>query len=157
MYSGDPMQCVEEGSLAPDFELADQDGKIFRLSSMRGKYVVLYFYPKAMTRGCTIEAIEFRDSYQKILSLGAVVVGVSKDSIDSIKKFSQKYGLPFTLLSDPEGVVIKQYCVQGPFGLARRVTFLIDDKGIVRKKWNKVNPLGHAMEVIKEIEALRGG
>ncbi len=151
------MECVEEGSTAPDFELLDQDGKIFKLSSMRGRYVVLYFYPKAMTSGCTIEALEFRDSYQKILSLGAVVVGVSKDSVGDIKKFSQKYSLPFTLLADPKGRVIKQYCVQGPFGLARRVTFLIDDRGVVRKKWGKVNPLGHAPEVIREIERLRGG
>ncbi len=151
-----PIQCVDEGSIAPDFELIDQDGRIFKLSSARGKYVVLYFYPKAFTRGCTMEAIGFRDAYQKIESLGALVVGVSRDGVDSIKKFSQKYGLPFILLSDPEGMVIRQYCVQGPFGLARRATFLIDDKGVVRKRWGRVNPLGHALEVIKEIEALRG-
>ncbi|MDT7896048.1 MAG: peroxiredoxin [Desulfurococcales archaeon] len=149
------MACVEEGSIAPDFELQDQNGGLFRLSSMRGRYVVLYFYPKAMTKGCTIEAIEFRDSYDKIVSLGAVVVGVSKDSVEDIKKFSQRYNLPFTLLADPEGKVIKLYCVQGPFGLAKRVTFLIDDRGVVRRKWGKVNPLGHAMEVIKAIEELR--
>ncbi len=149
------MGCVDEGSEAPDLELQDQDSKVFKLSSTRGKYVVLYFYPKAMTRGCTIEAIEFRDSYDKIVSLGAEVVGVSKDSVDDIKRFAQRYSLPFTLLADPESRVIKLYCVQGPFGLARRVTFLIDDMGIVRKKWGKVNPLGHAMEVIKVLEALR--
>jgi len=102
-----------------------------------------------------IEDIEFRDSYDKIVSLGAEVVGVSKDSVDDIKRFAQKYSLPFTLLADPESRVIKLYCVQGPFGLARRVTFLIDDMGIVRKKWGKVNPLGHAMEVINVLEALR--
>jgi len=151
------LACVEEGSEAPDFELRDQGGRIFRLSDLRGRYVVLYFYPKAMTRGCTIEAIEFRDSYDKISSLGAQVVGVSKDGVEDIKKFAEKYGLPFTLLSDPEGRVIKQYCVQGPFGLARRVTFIIDDRGIVRKKWAKVNPLGHAIEVIKVLEGLRSG
>jgi len=151
------LACVEEGSTAPDFELRDQDGRVFRLSDLRGRYVVLYFYPKAMTRGCTIEAIEFRDSYEKISSLGAHVVGVSKDGVEDIKRFAEKYSLPFTLLSDPEGRVIKLYCVQGPFGLARRVTFLIDDKGVVRKKWAKVNPLGHAMEVIKALEELRRG
>jgi peroxiredoxin Q/BCP len=151
------MACVEEGSQAPDFELLDQYGRPFKLSSARGRYVVLYFYPKAMTRGCTIEAIEFRDSYKRISDLGALVVGVSRDGVDDIRRFTERYSLPFTLLSDPEGRVIKLYCVQGPFGIARRITFLIDDRGIVRRKWGKVNPLGHAAEVIRAIEELRGG
>jgi peroxiredoxin len=94
--------CVDEGSEAPDLELQDQDGKVFKLSSMRGKYVVLYFYPKAMTRGCAIEDIEFRDSYDKIVSLGAEVVGVSKDSVEStarIESYAEESAMaPLTLI-----------------------------------------------------------
>jgi len=148
--------CVEEGAEAPDFELRDQSNRVFRLSSLRGKYVVLYFYPKAMTSGCTIEAVGFRDVYEKITSLNAVVVGVSKDSVEDIKRFSEKYNLPFTLLADPEGKVIEMYCVKGPYGRARRVTFLIDDKGVVIKKWGKVDPKSHASEVVEFLEKLAG-
>ncbi len=143
------MGCVEEGSEAPDFELMDQGGRLFRLSSVRGRYVVLYFYPKAMTSGCTIEAVGFRDHYQEITSLNTVVIGVSRDGVEDIKKFADKYDLPFILLADPEGRVIETYCVKGPRGFARRVTFLIDDRGVVIKKWGRVDPKNHALEVIE--------
>lgn len=149
-------RCVEEGSEAPDFELPDQDGRVFRLSSARGRNVVLYFYPKAMTRGCTIEAMGFRDFYPRISSLNALVVGVSRDGVDNVKRFAQAYSLPFTLLADREGRVIDLYCVRGPFGYARRVTFLIDRGGFVRRRWDKVSPAGHALEVIRALEELEG-
>ncbi|MEM1633446.1 MAG: peroxiredoxin [Sulfolobales archaeon] len=150
------MKCPDVGDLAPDFELQDQDGRIFRLSDLRGSIVVLYFYPKAMTRGCTIEAIGFRDHYESIRSLGAVVVGVSKDKIEDIKKFSEKYNLPFRLLADPDSKIIKLFCVGGVAGMARRVTFLIDDKGVIRKIWRKVDPSKHAQEVIEELKKISG-
>ena len=149
------MSCIEVGSEVPDFELKDQNGNLVKLSSLRGKIVVLYFYPKAMTRGCTIEAVGFRDFYNEIASLNAVVVGVSKDDVADLKKFSEKYSLPFILLSDLESKLIDAFCVRGFAGRARRVTFIIDEKGVVIKKWNKVDPSKHAKEVVEFLRSIK--
>ncbi len=146
--------CPKENERAPDFELYDDEGKLFTLSSLRGRKVLLYFYPKAMTRGCTIEALNFKNSYSEIKSLGCEIVGVSKDSIDDIRKFKSMYGLPFKLLADPEGKVIQMYCVRGFGNRARRVSFLIDENGVIIKIWKAVDPSIHHNEVVEELSKL---
>jgi peroxiredoxin Q/BCP len=128
---------VKVGEQAPEFTLPDADGKPVRLADLRGKPVVLYFYPKDDTPGCTKEACSFRDQYQDFQDAGAVVVGVSSDSSDSHRKFAQKYRLPFTLLSDSGGTVRKLYGVPATLGLLPgRVTFVIDGEGVVRHVFN---------------------
>jgi len=119
------------GDPAPDFEAPNQDGSPFRLSSLRGAPVVLYFYPKADTPGCTIEAKGFRDVYADYQARKVHVVGVSVDDCPAQKAFAQKYGLPFPLIADRSKAVASSYGVLGPHGAARRVTFLIDAKGKV--------------------------
>jgi thioredoxin-dependent peroxiredoxin len=122
---------IAAGETAPDFEAPDHDGKPFRLSSLRGSPVVLYFYPKADTPGCTIEAKGFRDVYADYQAKGVRVVGVSTDDCPEQKAFREKYGLPFPLIADHEKVVATKYGVLGPHGNAGRVTFLIDAQGKV--------------------------
>ena len=122
---------IAAGEMAPDFEAPDHDGKPFRLSSARGSPVVLYFYPKADTPGCTIEAKGFRDVYADYQAKGVRVVGVSTDDCPDQKAFREKYGLPFPLIADHEKVVATKYGVLGPHGVASRVSFLIDAKGKV--------------------------
>ncbi len=136
---------LEEGSRAPDFELPDHEGRPFRLSEAlaRLKALVLYFYPRAMTPGCTREALRFNEILDEIRALGADVVGVSTDSVQAIKRFREKYGLRFTLLSDREGKVAEAYGVlkrgtRRPS--AERVTFLIDASGVVRAVIKGVRP-----------------
>ncbi len=119
------------GETAPDFTLPDQDGRPFTLSGHRGKVVVLYFYPKDFTSGCTKEACHFRDAYEDFSEAGAEVVGVSADSQESHRKFRDAYLLPFTLLSDEGGEVKKLYGV-GVGILPGRVTFVIDENGVIR-------------------------
>ena len=124
---------VKVGEQAPEFTLPDADGKPVRLADLRGKPVVLYFYPKDDTPGCTKEACSFRDQYQDFQDAGAVVVGVSSDSSESHRKFAQKYRLPFTLLSDEKKEVIRMFVVNGPLGFwVQRVTFLIDQNRMVK-------------------------
>jgi peroxiredoxin Q/BCP len=128
---------VKVGAQAPEFALPDADGKPVRLADLRGKPVVLYFYPKDDTPGCTKEACSFRDQYQDFQDAGAVVVGVSSDSSESHRKFAQKHKLPFTLLSDAGGKVRKLYGVPATLGLLPgRVTFVIDGEGVVRHVFN---------------------
>jgi len=141
-----------------DFELPDQNGKPHKLSEYLGKWVVVYFYPKDDTPGCTKEACGFRDT--KIP--GAVVLGISKDSIDSHKKFAEKYKLDFPILSDPTLQIIKAYESYGKkkfmgkeFEGVLRTTYLIDPKGKIAKKYEKVNPLVHAEEIIRDLKSLR--
>ncbi|MGI0131098.1 MAG: peroxiredoxin [Thermoplasmata archaeon] len=119
------------GENAPDFEAPDHDGTPFRLSSLRGAPVVLYFYPQADTPGCTIESKGFRDVYREFLAKDVRIVGVSTDDCDDQKAFRVKYGLPFPLIADASKQVATQYGVLGPSGHARRVTFLIDAAGKV--------------------------
>jgi thioredoxin-dependent peroxiredoxin len=119
------------GDPAPDFEALNQDGTPFRLSSLKGTPVILYFYPKADTPGCTIEAKGFRDVYPQYQARKVHVVGVSVDDCPAQKAFAQKYGLPFTLIADTSKQVATAYGVLGPRGSARRVSFLIDAQGKV--------------------------
>ncbi len=119
------------GDAAPDFQAPNQDGTPFRLSSLKGAPVVLYFYPKADTPGCTIEAKGFRDVYAEFQAKKVAVVGVSTDDCPAQKAFQGKYGLPFPLVADHSKTVATQYGVLGPHGNARRVTFLIDPAGKV--------------------------
>jgi peroxiredoxin Q/BCP len=144
------------GTKAPDFTLKDDKGNLISLSQFKGKKVVIYFYPKDNTPGCTKEACAFRDIYDILLEKGAVVVGISADSENSHAKFKQKYNLPFYLLSDPDKNVIKEYGAWGEkklygnsfLGIIRS-TFLVDEKGIISKVFPKVTPKDHAQEVLK--------
>jgi len=122
---------IAAGAAAPDFEAPDHAGRPFRLSSLRGSPVVLYFYPKADTPGCTIEAKGFREVYPQYRAKGVEVVGVSTDDCPAQQAFRDKYGLPFPLVADSEKAVAKAYGVLSPQGHARRVTFLIDGAGKV--------------------------
>ncbi|KIX84712.1 thioredoxin-dependent thiol peroxidase [Thermus filiformis] len=154
---------LEAGELAPDFALPDQEGRLHRLSDYRGRWVVLYFYPKDDTPGCTKEACGFRDEKGRLEELGAVVLGVSADDVESHKRFAEKYRLNFPLLSDPAKEAIRAYGAWGKKTLygkeyegVLRQTFLIDPEGRVAKIWRKVSPEGHAEEVAQALEALRG-
>jgi peroxiredoxin Q/BCP len=141
-----------EGSVAPDFKLMGSDGKEHSLGEFKGKSIVLYFYPKDDTPGCTIEAKEFNTSLEDISKKDAVVIGVSNDSLESHDKFKSKYGLEFLLLSDPDSKVIKlyeSYGDKGIFGMGTlRRTFIIDKEGTISKVFDKVRPLGHSGEVL---------
>lgn len=149
---------------APEFTLPNQDGEEVSLKDFRGKYVVLYFYPRADTPGCTIEACEFRDSYKKVEKAGAVVLGVSPDEPKALKKFEGKYGLPFTLLGDADKTVCNAYGViqeknmygKKVMGVAR-TTFVIGPDGKIKHIFNKVKPEGHADQVLAELKTLTKG
>ena len=151
---------VEDGKEAPDFELTSDSGDRLRLSQFRGQPVVLYFYPKDDTPGCTKQACAIRDSYDDFAEAGAVVLGVSPDDESSHVKFKEKYGLPFTLLADPDHVVSEQYGVWGErkymgrtyMGIERS-TFLIDEEGRVAKVMRRVKPDTHAKLVLDALAA----
>ncbi|MFP3166750.1 MAG: peroxiredoxin [Nitrososphaeria archaeon] len=142
------------GDEAPDFELQNQNGNVVKLSDFRGKTVVIYFYPKDFTTGCTAEAKDFNQNIEYILSKGVKVLGISSDSIDSHRKFSQKLGLKFDLLSDPERKVIKAYGAQVG-NRTRRITYIINKEGKVAFVFPKVVPVGHSQEVLKKLEELK--
>jgi thioredoxin-dependent peroxiredoxin len=151
---------VTEGQEAPDFELTSDSGERVRLSQFRGRPVVLYFYPKDDTPGCTAQACGIRDSYEDFEQNGAVVLGVSPDEESSHVKFKQKYGLPFTLLADPEHEVADQYGVWGErkymgktYWGVERSTFLIDETGRVSKVMRRVKPDTHAGQVLAALAA----
>lgn len=146
---------LEPGDKAPDFELQSDDGETVRLSELRGSKVILYFYPKDNTSGCTTEACDFRDRLPEIEDQGAVVLGVSPDSIESHQKFKAKYGLPFALLSDPDHKVAEVYGAWGEkknYGKVYqgmiRSTFLIDENGVLSEVFRKVKAKGHADRVV---------
>jgi peroxiredoxin Q/BCP len=140
------------GKQAPDFTSTAQDGTAFHLAAMKGKPVVLYFYPKDETPGCTKEACSFRDSFKPIATTGAVLVGISADSIESHKAFAAHHGLPFLLLSDPDGAIGKAYGV--PFTLVhKRQTFVIGADGVVRKVYRSVDVTTHADQVLDDLKA----
>ena len=146
-----------EGSKAPDFTLKSQEGKEVSLNDFKGKWVVLYFYPKDMTPGCTIEAHNFQRDQPQFDKKNAVIVGVSLDTVDSHVQFCTKENLTFKLLSDPEHVVTEKYGSLGSFGtmtVANRNTFLIDPKGVIRKVYLKVDPNPHSKEVLAELDQL---
>jgi peroxiredoxin Q/BCP len=150
------------GDLAPDFSASTHNGKIVRLSDLRGRFVVLYFYPKDITPGCTVEACAFRDRWERIRSLGAVVLGVNTDSVKSHERFARLFRLPFPLLADPERKIVSAYGVHSPNSMlgwlgmgTRRVTFLIGPDGRICEIWPQVSVSGHAAEVLAAIERHR--
>jgi peroxiredoxin Q/BCP len=146
---------VEEGKPAPDFELETDSGDKVKLSDLRGKQVVLYFYPKDDTPGCTTQACGIRDTYGEFENAGAVVLGISPDDAGSHEKFKQKYSLPFTLLADDDHHVAEEYGVWGEkkymgrtYMGVDRSTFVIDESGNVKKVMHKVKPDTHADDVL---------
>ena len=147
------------GSLAPDFTLPSQDGSLVSLKDYRGKWVVLYFYPKDQTPGCTREAHQFQVDQPKYAERNAVVLGVSLDSVDSHKKFCAKDGLNFKLLADTDHKVTSAYGSLTNLGVAKfasRHTFLIDPGGKIAKVYTSVDPARHSGEVLAELDQLRG-
>ena len=152
---------LEVGKKAPKFSLENQEGKVLNLSSFKGKNLVVYFYPKDSTPGCTIQAVDFTKFKNKFLALDTVVIGVSKDSVNSHKKFCEKQKLKIDLLSDPEIKMIQDYGVwqekslygKKYMGIVRS-TFLIDKKGVVKEVWSPVKVKGHVESVLKSVEEL---
>lgn len=144
---------------APQFSLEGSDGMIHRLEDYKGYWLVLYFYPQDDTPGCTVEACSMRDQRDDLAKHGAMIVGVSRDSLSSHEKFRAKYSLNFTLLSDPDNTVHEKYGAWGSkmFGKIGplRKTFLIDPEGIVRKVYGKVNPLGHGQKIVEDLVELK--
>jgi len=146
------------GQVAPTFTLPSQDGTPISLDSYHGKWVVLYFYPKDMTPGCTIEAHNFQRDQAKFDSANTVILGVSVDTPDSHKQFCTKEGLTFHLLADPEHKVVDAYGSLGHFGpatIANRNTFLIDPKGNIAQVWTKVDPAVHSGQVLSAITSMQ--
>ncbi len=139
------------GSKAPDFTALDQDGKTHNLADYRGRWLLLYFYPKDNTPGCTTEACTLRDSYNDFEKIKAVVLGVSADSVKSHAGFAGKYNLPFPILADQDKIIIKAY---GADGLVRRISYLIDPQGKIAKAYAKVKPAEHAAEALKDLNDL---
>lgn len=153
------MKMLDVGQPAPDFTLSANNGQTITLSQYRGQNVVLYFYPKDMTPGCTTEACDFRDYHAKFAQLNTVVLGISPDTVASHDKFAAKYELPFPLLADPEHEVAQAYGVwvlKKMYGKEymgiQRSTFLIDKEGTIAHVWPKVKVAGHVQEVLKFIE-----
>lgn len=149
---------LQQGTKAPDFTLPDKDNHPVSLSDFKGKKVILYFYPKDNTKGCTTQACTFRDAYSEFEALGAVVIGVSKDSTRSHTNFASKYELPFLLLSDPETEVIQAYDVwkekkmygKTYMGIVR-TTYIIDEAGMIEKVYEKVKPAENADQILEHL------
>lgn len=147
---------------APDFRLPDQDGNWHSLADFKGKWLVVYFYPKDDTPGCTKEACGFRDKISEFTKRGIAIVGISKDNIGSHKKFSEKYQITFPLLSDPDHAVIEAFGAWGKkkflgkefFGTLRN-TYLINPRGQIVKTYTKVNPLTHVSQVLYDLEIIK--
>jgi len=157
----DILRLLEEGTKAPDFTAASNELGTVRLSDLKGKTVVLYFYPKDQTPGCTVEACSFRDANARLQEAGVLVLGVSKDSLKSHAAFAAKQGLTFPLLSDPEGALVtafgawKEKNLYGKKTIGiRRSTFVIDGTGTIRKVWPDVKPEGHAEDVLAYLKTL---
>ena len=145
------------GQIAPDFRLQDQNGNWRTLDEFKGKWVALYFYPKADTPGCTKEACEFRDNIFAFEEIGATILGVSIDAIKDQKKFAEKYSLPFPLLADIDGKTAEAYGVMNNLGImkiAKRQSFLIGPDGKIAKHSDKVDPTAHSKEVLADLKAL---
>jgi len=156
LYAADALPA--EGSKAPSFTLKSQEGKNVSLMDFTGKWVVLYFYPKDMTPGCTIEAHNFQRDQPEFDKKNAVILGVSLDTVDSHVQFCTKENLTFKLLSDPDHAVTDKYGSLSSFGkmqVAARNTFLIDPKGVIRKVYLKVDPNPHSKAVLAELDELQ--
>jgi peroxiredoxin Q/BCP len=154
---------VSVGQTVPDFSAAATGDQTVRLSEFRGRWVVLYFYPRDSTPGCTAEGQQFRDLYDRFAAANAVIFGVSRDSLRSHENFRAKHGFPFPLLADVDESlchlfdVLKQKKLYGRESLGvERSTFLLDETGVLRREWRKVKAEGHAAEVLAAIEALAG-
>lgn len=154
------MPALKPGDPAPDFALESDSGETVRLKDLRGRKVVLYFYPKDDTPGCTVEACGFRDRHGDLEEADAVVLGVSPDDAKSHRKFKEKYGLPFPLLSDPDHAVASAYGAWGKkkmygkeYAGILRSTFIIDEQGRIEKAYEKVKPEGHADEILEALGA----
>ncbi|EAV47025.1 Alkyl hydroperoxide reductase/ Thiol specific antioxidant/ Mal allergen [Methylophilales bacterium HTCC2181] len=151
------MQSLKQ-TQAPSFKLRDSTDQWVDLNSFKGKWLVIFFYPKDDTPGCTKEACNFRDNYSLIKSIGANIVGISLDGSSSHQKFSAKHGLPFMLLSDPNGNVTKAYGALFQFfciRLAKRHSFIVDPSGLIRKEYRSVNPATHSDQIIKDLKLLQ--
>ena len=145
---------LEIKTIAPDFKLLDQDRKENSLSLHKGSYVLIYFYPKDDTPGCTKEACMIRDVYSDFENNWVKVFGVSSDSVESHKSFAKKYKLPFTLLSDPKKEVIRAYEASGTI-FSKRISYLIDPDGLIKKVYPNVDPATHGAEILKDIYAIK--
>ncbi len=152
---------LKVGAKAPAFSLKNTEGKTVKLSDLKGKKVVIYFYPKDMTPGCTVEACNFRDDYSQLKKRGVEVVGVSADDQSLHQKFTEKYSLPFTLLSDPDHEMIENYGAWGEKSMygkkymgIMRMTYIIDEDGKVAHVFPKVKPETHSKEVIDIIDKM---
>ncbi|MCA9582703.1 MAG: peroxiredoxin [Myxococcales bacterium] len=139
---------------APPFSAPDQTGQARTLQGFAGRPLVLYFYPRDATPGCTKEACAFRDAWDRFEEVGAGVVGVSTDDVESHRKFASEHELPFPILADEDGKIADAYGVPTTLGFARRMTFLIDRHGIIRRVFEDVDPAVHAEEVLRAIESL---
>lgn len=150
---------LKNGDIAPDFTLLDSEGNTVSLSDFKGNKVIIYFYPKDDTSGCTKEACNFRDNYSQLKEKNVVVIGISKDSVSSHVKFKNKYDLPFILLSDPNHQVIETYGAYGEkkmYGRTYmgtiRMTYLVSEEGLILKIYDKVKPDKHVEEILKDLD-----
>jgi peroxiredoxin Q/BCP len=157
--AADQPQPPATGTQAPAFSLPSQEGAQVSLDQYKGKWVILYFYPKDFTSGCTVEAHNFQRDIDKYSQKNAVILGVSVDNVDSHKSFCTKEGLNFKLLADPNHTVVQEYgsiMEYNGMTLAARNTFLIDPSGVIRKVYLKVSPQGHSDEVLADLQQLQG-
>lgn len=152
------MKRLEKGDIAPDFKGLDQDGKSIQLSDFKGSKLILYFYPKDNTPGCTAEACDLRDNYKMWLTKGYKILGISPDSQQSHQKFIAKYNLPFPLIADEDKTIIKAYGAWGPKKLygreyegLLRMTFVIDEKGLIEEVFAKVKTKDHTNQILETI------
>ncbi|MBN2103252.1 peroxiredoxin [bacterium] len=148
---------VVTGKAAPDFTLKDQQNKEYTLSDYHGQWILIYFYPKDDTPGCTAEACAFRDRYEAFQTAELKVFGISIDHLESHRQFAEKYNLPFSILADTTGEVTRVYGVKHPvLNMAKRQSFLIDPEGIIRKIYKNVTPAHHPEEIISDLKQFRG-
>ena len=158
LFTGSQAADLQAGDPAPAFELRDQHGKVHRLSDYAGRWLVLYFYPRDDTPGCTAEACEFRDDFVILKRMGVTVLGISLDDVASHQTFAEKYQLPFALLADRKAEEARDYgslWSLGPIKFARRHTFIIDPQGRVAKIYRSVSPKKHSDEVIEDLQVLQ--
>ncbi len=142
---------LEDGEDAPSFSGTDQNGDTVKLSDFQGQTLVLYFYPEDATPGCTKEACSFRDSYEIFQEHGIAVVGVSADDAESHKEFAKMQRLPFSLIADPDREIIDAYDVRGSLGKAKRITYIINDNGVIEHVYQKVDTETHAEDILTDL------